>query len=143
MKTIGVINGPNLDRLGKREPEIYGTQSLGDLEKMLKDEADKLGVKVLCFQSNVEGEIINKINEWANSQMDGVIINPAAYGHTSIGIGDAIRGSGLAFVEVHISNIYGREPYRHFSYTSGACEAVICGMGLEGYLVGMRYLEGK
>lgn len=140
MKTIGVINGPNLDRLGKREPELYGTQSLMDLEKLIKDEAFKLGIEVLCFQSNREGDIIDKINEWAEKKIDGIVINPAAYSHTSIGIRDAISGAEITFVEVHISNIYSREPYRQFSYTSGVCEAVICGMGFEGYLMAMRFL---
>lgn len=143
MKTIGVINGPNLDRLGKREPEIYGTQRLADLEKLLEDEADKCGANVICFQSNKEGEIIDKISEWANMEIDGAIINPAAYSHTSIGIRDAISGAGMPFIEVHISNIHNREPFRQFSYTSGACKSVICGMGLEGYLVALRYLLGK
>lgn len=143
MKTIGIINGPNMDRLGKREPEIYGTQSLADLEKLLEHEADKCGANVLCFQSNREGDIIDKINEWANMEIDGVIINPAAYSHTSIGIRDAISGSGMPFIEVHISNIHNREPFRQYSYTSGACEAVICGMGLEGYLVAFKFLSKK
>lgn len=143
MKTIGIINGPNLDRLGKREPEIYGTRSLGELEKMLKDEADKAVANVLCFQSNKEGEIIDKINEWANMEIDGVIINPAAYSHTSIGIRDAISGAGMPFIEVHITNIHNREPFRQFSYTAGACEGVIFGLGLEGYLVAFRYLLEK
>ncbi len=143
MKTIGVINGPNLDRLGKREPEIYGTQSLEELEKLVREEAEKLGVKVLCFQSNREGDIIDKINEWADMKVDGVVINPAAYSHTSIGIRDAISGSGIVFIEVHISNIYSREPYRQFSYTSGVCKAVISGMGFKGYLVALRFLLGR
>lgn len=143
MKTIGIINGPNMDRLGKREPEVYGRQSLGDLEKLVEAEAEKYGAKVLCFQSNCEGEIIDKISEWADSRIDGVVINPAAYSHTSIGIRDAISGSGIPFVEVHITNVHKREVFRQFSYTAGVCEAVICGMGIEGYLAALRFLLGK
>ena len=140
MKTIGIINGPNLDRLGEREPEIYGMQTLKDLEKLLESEAKLSGAKVLFSQSNHEGEIIDKINEWAKTSLDGVIINPGAYSHTSIGIRDAIAGANMRFVEVHISNIYQREPFRHYSYTSGACEGIIVGLGLEGYLLALRFL---
>ena len=143
MKTIGIINGPNMDRIGKREPNIYGTQSLTDLEKLLEEEADKLDSNVLCFQSNHEGEIIDKINEWADLKIDGVVINPAAYSHTSIGIRDAISGSNIPFIEVHISNIHQRETFRHHSYTAGVCKAIISGMGLEGYLVALRFFLKK
>lgn len=144
MKTIGVINGPNLDRLGKRDPHIYGTETLKDLQKLLEGEAKKHDTKILFIQSNHEGEIIDKISEWAEmrsqGKIDGAIINPAAYSHTSIGIRDAISGSGIPFIEVHISNIHQRETFRHQSLTVGVCRGGIIGLGLEGYLMALRFL---
>lgn len=140
MKTIGIINGPNLDRLGEREPEIYGTQTLNDLERLLEEEATSKNAKILFFQSNDEGQIIDKINEWAKASLSGVIINPAAYSHTSIAIRDSIAGANLPFIEVHISNIYQRESFRHYSYTVGACKGCIVGLGLEGYLLALKFL---
>lgn len=141
MKTIGIINGPNLDRLGEREPEIYGTQTLKDLEKLLSEEAMRNKVNILCFQSNDEGLIIDTINKWAKtSTVDAVIINPAAYSHTSIAIRDAIAGANMPFIEVHISNTYQREPFRHYSYTVGACKGSIVGLGFDGYLLALQFL---
>lgn len=140
MKTIGIINGPNLDRLGKRNPDIYGTQTLTDLEKLLSTEASKYNAKLLFFQSNHEGVIIDKINEWAEMKFDGAIINPAAYSHTSIGIRDAITDSGISFIEVHISNIHQREPFRHHSFTLGACKGSIVGLGFSSYLLALKFL---
>lgn len=140
MKTIGIINGPNLDRLGKRDPGIYGTQTLADLQKLLEIEAAKQHAKLFFFQSNHEGEIIDKINEWAEMKFDGAIINPAAYSHTSIGIRDAISGSNIPFIEVHISNIYQREQFRHHSFTAGACKGAIAGLGFSGYLLALEFL---
>jgi len=140
IKTIGVINGPNLDRLGEREPEIYGTQTLQDLEKMLQAEAKESGATLLFFQSNHEGEIIDKISECAEKKVDGVIINPGAYSHTSIAIYDAILGTQIPFIEVHISNVYKRERFRHYSYTKAASTGSIVGLGLEGYVLALKYL---
>jgi len=140
MKTIGIINGPNLDRLGKRDRDIYGTQTLADLENLITIEAEKHNAKILFYQSNHEGEIIDKISEWAETKLNGVIINPAAYSHTSIGIHDAISGANIPFIEVHISNIYQRESFRHYSFTVGACKGCIVGLGLDGYLLALQFL---
>ncbi|MBO7521275.1 MAG: type II 3-dehydroquinate dehydratase [Opitutales bacterium] len=140
MKKIALINGANLNRLGVREPEIYGSETLKDLEASVKKLAGELGVQIECFQSNIEGEIINKIADFADAKFDGAIINPGAFTHTSVALRDAIAGSGIRFVEVHISNIHKREEFRHHSITAAVCEAQICGMGTEGYLAALRYL---
>lgn len=140
MKRIGIMNGPNMDRLGVREVHLYGDNTLKVLEDQLREEAEKLSVEVLFYQSNHEGALIDKIGEWADEGLDGVVINPAAYTHTSVALGDAIAGSGLSVVEVHISNIYAREEYRQKSMTAPACVAVISGLGIEGYHAAMRFL---
>lgn len=140
MKKIALINGANLNRLGVREPEIYGKQTLKDLELSAKNLACELGVQLECFQSNIEGEILNKIAEFADAKFDAAIINPGAFTHTSVALRDAIAGSGMRFVEVHISNIHKREEFRRNSLTAPVCEAQICGMGFEGYLAALRYL---
>jgi 3-dehydroquinate dehydratase-2 len=129
---ILVINGPNLNLLGIREPEIYGSRTLADLERELREYCAERGVELEFFQSNHEGAIVDKIQE-AMGLFLGIIINPAAYTHTSIAIPDAIRATGLPAVEVHLSDIYAREPYRRISYTSDACIAVISGRRFEGY----------
>lgn len=142
MKTIAILNGPNLDRLGLREPEIYGHQSLVDLEQLLKSAAKSLQVQVTCFQSNHEGQLIDRINQLAAAEISGLIINPAAYTHTSLALRDAIAGSGIPCIEVHISNLYQREAVRHHSMTADACVGVISGLGFEGYVAALRYLAG-
>ena len=142
MKTIAILNGPNLDRLGLREPEIYGHQSLVDLEQLLKVAAKSLQVQVTCFQSNHEGQLIDRINQLAAAEISGLIINPAAYTHTSLALRDAIAGSGIPCIEVHISNLYQREAVRHHSMTADACVGVISGLGFEGYVAALRYLAG-
>ena len=140
MKKIALINGANLNRLGVREPEIYGSATLKDLENSVVSLGKELGVEVSCFQSNIEGEILNKIAEFADGGFYGAIINPGAFTHTSVALRDAIAGSGLKFAEVHISNIHKREDFRHNSFTAAVCEAQICGMGFEGYLAALRFL---
>lgn len=140
MKTIGIINGPNLDRLGKREPEIYGKQTLEDLEGFLKDLAEEKGAKVFFFQSNHEGALVDKISEWTDEKLDGVVINPGALTHTSISLRDAISGSDVPFIEVHISNIYEREEFRQKSMTASVCTGVISGLGLSGYMAAFSRL---
>jgi len=142
MKKIALINGVNLDRLGKREPQIYGSETLPELVASLKAEAAKLGVELVDFQSNIEGEIVNKIAELADSGVKLGIINPAAFTHTSVALRDCIAGSGMKFVEVHISNIHKREEFRHNSLTAAVCQAQVCGMGREGYFAALRYLAG-
>lgn len=118
MKTIAILNGPNLDRLGKREPEVYGRDTLADLERLIQQEAVSLGVRVECFQSNHEGALIDKIYAWADAGVKDLILNPGGLTHTSVALRDAVAGSGLRCVEVHISNVHKREAFRHHSYLS-------------------------
>ena len=140
MKRIVIINGPNLDRLGIREPDIYGDQTLTDLENLLTEEAESLGVQVQFYQSNHEGFIIDEIGEYSDSEVFGIILNPGALTHTSLALRDAIAGSDLPAIEVHISNIYRREDIRQHSLTAPACIGVISGLGFDGYVAALRYL---
>ena len=140
MKRIVIINGPNLDRLGIREPDIYGDQTLTDLENLLTEEAESLGVQVQFYQSNHEGFIIDEIGEYTDSEVFGLILNPGALTHTSLALRDAIAGSDLPAIEVHISNIYRREDIRAHSLTAPACIGVISGLGFDGYVAALRHL---
>jgi 3-dehydroquinate dehydratase II len=139
MKKIAILNGPNLDRLGKREPEIYGKATLADLERDLRAEFSNVA-QLDFFQSNHEGELIDKIASLADAKVNGLVINGGAFTHTSVALRDALMGAHLPTVEVHISNIYKREEFRHTSLTAPACQAVITGLGLEGYHAAVRYL---
>jgi 3-dehydroquinate dehydratase-2 len=130
MKKIIIINGPNINLLGKREPEIYGNETFKDYFEKLKSKFPNIQLE--HFQSNVEGELINKIQETGFSY-DGIVLNAAAYTHTSIGIGDAIKGIETPVVEVHISNTFSRESFRHQSYISPNAKGVILGFGLQSY----------
>ncbi len=139
MKKIAVINGPNLDRLGKREPEIYGKATLADLEQALRAEfAGK--AELVFFQSNHEGDLIDRIAALADAKCDGLVINPGGLTHSSVPLHDALAGSRLPAVEVHISNIYRREEFRRHSVTAAACVASVAGLGLEGYHAAVRFL---
>ena len=129
MKII-VINGPNLNLLGKREPQIYGSETFEDYFKKLQGNFNEL--ELSYFQSNIEGEIIDKLHEVGFSY-DGIILNAAAYTHTSIGIGDAVKGIETPVVELHISNVHAREEFRHHSYIAAKAKGVIFGFGLKGY----------
>lgn len=140
MKKIAVLHGPNLDRLGRREPEIYGTATLADLEQLIRNEADRLGLAVTFFQSSHEGALIEEIHRQADAGVDGYIVNFGAYSHTSIALRDALSGSGRPAVEVHISDIRKRESFRHESMTAGACIALICGKGFPGYVEALALL---
>jgi len=140
MKRIVIINGPNLDRLGKREPSIYGDQTLTDLENCLIEEAAVLGVEVHFYQSNHEGLLIDEIGEFADAEVFGLIINPGALTHTSLALRDALAGSDLPVIEVHLSNIYQREAIRRHSITADACIGVISGLGFDGYVAALRHL---
>ena len=140
MKRIVIINGPNLDRLGIREPDIYGDQTLTDLENLLSEEAKSLGVQVQFYQSNHEGFIIDEIGEYSDSEVFGLILNPGALTHTSLALRDAIAGSDLPAIEVHISNIYRREDIRQHSLTAPACIGVISGLGFDSYVAALRHL---
>ncbi|MDA1101883.1 MAG: type II 3-dehydroquinate dehydratase [Proteobacteria bacterium] len=130
---ILVLNGPNLNMLGTREPEIYGHETLDDVNDAIRRRADELGIATDCRQSNSEGELVTWIQQ-ARGQASAIIINAGAYSHTSIAIPDALRAVGLPVYEVHLSNIYRRESFRHHSHISAVAVAVICGLGLDGYL---------
>ena len=137
-KTIYVLNGPNLNLLGKRQPEIYGSETLADVEVRMRERAAALGLEIEFFQSNHEGAIIDKIHE-AREKAQGIIINPAAYTHTSVAILDALNAFEAPVVEVHISNVHKRESFRHHSYVSLRAEGVIAGLGTLGYVVALEY----
>ena len=130
------LNGPNLNLLGTREPEKYGTQTLLDIENFIREEASKLNVEIEFYQSNVEGELVNKIQE-AKGNFDGIILNPAAYTHTSVAIRDAILAVCVPTVEIHLSNIHTREDFRKVSLTAPACIGQITGFGANSYKLGM------
>jgi 3-dehydroquinate dehydratase II len=136
-KSILIINGPNLNLLGSREPHIYGSTTLPTLEQACADHAAKLGLEAECYQSNHEGELIETIHAAAGKH-DAIIINAGAYSHTSVGIRDALAGVALPVYEVHLSNVHAREAFRHHSYISAIARAVICGLGLRGYLAAIE-----
>lgn len=136
---ILIINGPNINLLGTREPEIYGSLTLDDIINNLKDYAKTLGIELKTFQSNVEGEIVNTIQK-AKNDCSGIVINPAAYTHTSVAIRDAIAAVGLPCVEVHLSNIHNREEFRKNSLTAPVCIGQIAGFGANSYKLGLQGL---
>jgi 3-dehydroquinate dehydratase-2 len=148
MKTVLVLNGPNLNLLGAREPALYGADTLGDVEKLCRDEGARSGLAIECRQSNHEGQLVDWIQEagreCAAGRMIGVVLNAGAYTHTSIALHDAIKGSSVPVVEVHISNVHAREPFRHHSFLSPVAKGVIVGFGVEGYaLAGLQRLAAK
>lgn len=137
---ILVLNGPNMNMLGIRQPEIYGKTTYADLVAMLQAEADKLGVEISFFQSNHEGALVDAIHQAYFDKVDGIIINPAAYTHTSVALLDAVKAVAIPTVEVHVSDPDSRETFRHVSYIREACIATISGHGLPGYLEALRLL---
>ncbi|MDO5123290.1 MAG: type II 3-dehydroquinate dehydratase [Eubacteriales bacterium] len=139
---IKVINGPNLNMLGIREPEIYGKTTYSDLVELIKSKAEELCVECDFFQSNHEGDIVTQIQNCYNT-FDGIIINPGAYTHTSVAILDALKSVGIPTVEVHISDVDSREEFRKFSFVSLYAEKVIKGKGFDGYLEALEYLTNK
>jgi 3-dehydroquinate dehydratase-2 len=140
MEKILIVNGANLNLLGSREPSIYGSATLKDLEKLCAVKAAELNIEVECFQSNIEGELINKIQEAAAAGITKLIINAGGYSHTSIALMDCLIATKMQVVEVHISNIYRREDFRHNSYMARASIGTICGLGIHGYTLAMEYL---
>lgn len=136
---ILVIHGPNLNLLGEREPDIYGKISLSKINQSLSQEAKELSVKAVCVQSNHEGELVDLIGK-AKKKYSGVLINPAAYTHTSVALRDALAACGIPAVEVHLSHIYGREEFRRQSLTAPVCIGQVSGFGAESYLLGLRGL---
>ena len=141
-KLIYILNGPNLNLLGEREPEIYGEISLKDIESSLIKIANENDTEISIHQSNHEGELIDLVHE-ASKKADGIIINPAGYTHTSIALYDALLASEVPIMEVHISNIYKREEFRHNSYISKSAEGVISGLGIDGYKFALQFILNK
>ena len=139
-----VLNGPNLNRLGKREPTIYGSETLQDIESQLKKLAEEYDATIECKQSNYEGQLIDWIYEAEDSGVNGIVFNPGAYTHTSIALRDAIAGVEIPVVEIHISNVHKREEFRHHSYLAPVCVGQITGLGTFGYQAALRmFLEAE
>ncbi len=142
-KNILVINGPNLNLLGSREPEIYGSATLADVERAAGEQAAAAGAALSCFQSNHEGQLIDRIQAAKKAGVDAIVINPGALTHTSIALRDALSAVAIPFIEVHISNIHQREPFRHTSYLSAIAAGVICGLGIDGYRAAIEFALKK
>jgi 3-dehydroquinate dehydratase-2 len=144
LKKILVLNGPNLNLLGLREPTVYGSATLADVETLCRDTAARLGVAVECRQSNHEGQLIDWIHEAGAAQragqLLGLVFNAGAYTHTSIALADAVKGSSLTMIELHISNVHAREAYRHRSYLSGVAAGIVVGFGVDGYALAIEGL---
>lgn len=136
---ILVLHGPNLNLLGTREPEVYGRTTLADIDQALETQAKAAGAEVLAFQSNHEGALVDRIQAARGESIDFIVINPAAYTHTSVAIRDALAGVGIPFVEVHLSNVHAREAFRHHSYFSDIAQGVICGLGWRGYVYALDF----
>ncbi|WP_435978540.1 type II 3-dehydroquinate dehydratase [Psychrobacter sp. DM4] len=139
-----LVNGVNLNLLGKREPEIYGHTTLADIETRLITQAAKYGIEMICIQSNSEGELVDDIQHYgllaeSSAQVDAIIINPAAFTHTSVALRDALLATQKPFIEVHLSNVHQREPFRQHSYLSDVAVGVICGLGAYGYEMALNY----
>lgn len=133
-----IINGPNLNLLGTREPDLYGSTTLDDVVSHAERQAEELSIKLECFQSNHEGAIVDRIQQ-AKGNVDAIIINAGAYTHTSVGIRDALLGVDIPFIELHVSNVHARETFRQRSYLSDKANAVICGLGVYGYHAAVEY----
>ena len=144
MKKILILNGPNLNLLGTREPEVYGSDTLADVEGLCREEGEKLGVAIDCRQSNHEGQLIDWLQEAgreiAAGNMLGVVFNPGAYTHTSVALHDAIKGARVTVIELHISNVHAREEFRHQSYISPAARGIMVGFGVAGYALAIGAL---
>ncbi len=144
MKRVLVLNGPNLNLLGTREPAIYGSQTLADVERLAREEGKRHGLEVDCRQSNHEGQLVDWIHEagreHAAGRLVGVVLNAGGYTHTSIALADAIKGAGVPVIELHISNVHAREPFRHHSYLSPVAKAVMAGFGVQGYALAIAGL---
>jgi 3-dehydroquinate dehydratase-2 len=142
LKKILVLNGPNLNLLGTREPAVYGSATLADVEALCRDTGARLGVAIECRQSNHEGELVGWIHEAGAAQRTGellgVVFNAGAYTHTSVALHDAIKGTGVQLVELHISNVHAREPFRHHSYLSSVAAGIVVGFGIDGYALAIE-----
>lgn len=138
-KSVLVLHGPNLNLLGLREPEHYGKDTLDSINQRLADKASKAGIALETFQSNSEAELIGKVQSLAAKSADFIIINPAAFTHTSVAMRDALSAVKIPFIEVHLSNVYAREPFRHHSYFTDIAVGVVSGLGAQGYLAALDY----
>jgi 3-dehydroquinate dehydratase-2 len=138
MASILVLHGPNLNRLGSREPGVYGATTLDQINQHLRELASQQGHHLLSLQSNAEHELIERIHAAGDEAIDFIIINPAAFTHTSVAIRDALLAVSIPFIEVHLSNVYKRDPFRHHSYFSDVAEGVICGLGAKGYELALQ-----
>lgn len=136
---ILVLHGPNLNLLGTREPAVYGRTTLADIDNALLAQAQAAGAELATFQSNHEGALVDRIQAARGESIDFIVINPAAYTHTSVAIRDALAGVGIPFVEVHLSNVHAREAFRHHSYFSDIAQGVICGLGWRGYTYALEF----
>ena len=139
MTRLLVLHGPNLNLLGTREPGVYGNMTLQQIDDALLERAKLAGVGLATFQSNHEGQLVDRIHAARAEGVEFVIINPAAYTHTSVAIRDALKGVDIPFVEIHLSNVHRREPFRHHSYFSDVAEGVVCGLGWKGYLYALEF----
>jgi 3-dehydroquinate dehydratase II len=142
-KNLLLLNGPNLNLLGTREPEQYGSTTLAEIEQAAHNQADAAGARLASFQSNHEGALIDRIHAAKSEQVDAIIINPGGLTHTSVALRDALAAVAIPFVEVHISNVHQRENFRHFSYLSGIAAGVICGLGPAGYQYALDFALKK
>jgi 3-dehydroquinate dehydratase II len=143
MNKILILNGPNLNLLGTREPQVYGHTTLADVEAQMAQLAAERGVETECFQSNHEGALIDRIHAARTQGVGYIVINPGGLTHTSVALRDALAGVAIPFIEVHISNVHKREEFRHHSYLSGLAEAVLCGFGTSGYAMALNFICDK
>jgi 3-dehydroquinate dehydratase-2 len=141
-KTILVLHGPNLNLLGTREPDIYGRESLGDIDQRLKARAAQAGVELASFQSNHEGELIERVQACLGQDVGFIVVNPAGLTHTSVALRDALTGVAIPFIEVHLSNVFAREPFRHHSYFTDRAVGIVSGLGSKGYDFALDYACG-
>lgn len=142
-RNLLLLNGPNLNLLGSREPEVYGTTTLADVERVAGEQAAQAGAKLAAFQSNHEGALIDRLHAAKKEGIDAIVINPGGLTHTSVSLRDALASVAIPFVEVHISNIHQRETFRHHSYLSPIAVGVICGLGTEGYVAAIAFALKK
>lgn len=142
-KKLLLVNGPNLNLLGTREPEVYGSTTLADVERAAIEQAQAAGATLICYQSNHEGALIDRIHDAKKEGVDAIVINPGGLTHTSVALRDALAGVAIPFVEIHISNVHQREAFRHHSFLSAIAVGVICGLGVEGYRAAIEFALKK
>ncbi|MGE5641062.1 MAG: type II 3-dehydroquinate dehydratase [Clostridia bacterium] len=141
-KRVLIVHGPNLNLLGTREPAVYGRETLQQIDRRLVERGRRSGAEVRTFQHNVEGELVSRVQQARKEKVDFIVINPAAYTHTSVALRDALAAVAIPFIEVHLSNVHAREPFRHRSYFSDLAVGVICGLGSRGYDLALDFALG-